>query len=341
METVKITSDDYRALTSGDLSVDILPGLTFKTLASAFVRYSKGLDFGKSNSRSVGYTSTGVYTSTLFVDLLSENTLSYNKHIKDHSFDFLAGFTAQKTKIRNEQITATNYASDNITTLNTATVVSDPLQTYNNTTSRGLLSGLGRILYGYKDKYLLNLSFRADGSSYFGPDKKWGYFPSASIGWVASKEKFLENASWLSNLKMRASYGATGNNNISDYLFVDLLYATSYPFGSSSTVLGGQAISRTILSNPDITWEQTYSFNGGVDVALFRNAISFSLDVYSSKTDKLLLQQATLGFTGVPSFINNIGKVQNDGIEFEITSNNIRKRDFRWTTTANISRTRN
>ena len=97
----------------------------------------------------------------------------------------------------------------------------------------------------------------------FGPGNKWGYFPSASIGWVASKEKFLENANWLSNLKLRASYGATGNNNIGDYLFVDQLYATSYPFGSSSTVLGGQAISRTILSNPDITWEQTYSFNGG------------------------------------------------------------------------------
>lgn len=342
MENVSITRDEYRALTSGDISVDILPGLSFKSLASAFIRYSTGLDFGKTNSRSVTYPSTGVYTSTFFVDLLSENTLSYNKRIKDHSFDFLTGFTAQKTKIRDEQITATNYASDNITTLNTATVLTDPNQTFNETRSRGLLSGLARIIYGYKDKYLLNVSFRADGSSYFGPDNKWGYFPSASIGWVASREKFIENVSWLSNLKLRASYGATGNNNIGDYLFVDRLFPTNYPFGTGTgAVVNGQVISRTILSNPDITWELTNQFNAGVDVALFRNAISFSLDVYRSKTDQLLLDQSTQAFAGVPNFINNIGKIQNDGIEFEITSNNIRKKNFRWATTANISRTRN
>ena len=342
MENVSITNNDYRALTSGDISVEILPGLNFKSLASAFVRYSNGLDFGKTNSRSVTYPSTGVYRSQFFVDLLSENTISYNKRIKDHSFDFLTGFTAQKTKIRTEQTTATNYASDNITTLNTATVQTDPTQTFNETLSRGLLSGLARMIYGYKDKYLLNVSFRADGSSYFGTGNKWGYFPSASIGWLASKEKFFDNLSWLSSLKLRASYGATGNNNIGDYLFVDRLFSTNYAFGASTgTVLSGQSISRLILSNPDITWELTNQFNAGIDVALFKNAISFSLDVYRSKTDQLLLDQSTQAFAGVPNFINNIGKIQNDGIEFEITSNNIRKKDFRWSTTANISRTRN
>ena len=160
------------------------------------------------------------------------------------------------------------------------------------------------------------------------------------VGWPAKKNS-LDDVNWLSNLKLRASYGATGNNNIGDYLFVDQLFATNYPFGTNGSILSGQAISRAILSNPDITWEQTYSFNGGIDVALFRNAISFSLDMYRSKTDKLLLPQATMGFAGVPSFINNIGSVENNGIEFEITSNNMRRKNFRWTTTANISRTRN
>ena len=339
LETRKITSDDYRALTSGDLTFNIMPGLDFKTLASAFVRYSTGLDFAKSNSNRAGDVNKGVYTSTLFVDILSENTLSYSKKIKDHSFDFLAGFTAQKTKIKNEQTTGTNFASDNITTLNTGTVTLDPLQTFNNKLSRGLLSYLGRVLYSYKDKYLLNGTFRADGSSYFGPGNKWGYFPSVSAGWVASKEKFLQGNNWLSNLKFRASYGATGNNNIIDYLFTDLLYASNYPFGGS--VANGQAISRSVLSNPDITWELTNQQNYGVDLALKKNIILFSIDVYRSKTDQLLLQQATLGFTGVPSFINNIGSVQNNGIEFEITSNNVRKKNFKWTTSANISHNRN
>jgi TonB-dependent starch-binding outer membrane protein SusC len=341
METVKITGDEYRALTTADMSFEILPGLTFKTMGSAFIRYSKGLDFGKTNSRSVGYVSTGVYTSLLYVDLLNENTLSYSKRIKDHSFDVVAAFTVQKIKERNEQITATNYANDNITTLNTATVVANPSQTFNTTISRGLLSGLGRIVYGYKDKYLLNVSLRADGSSYFGPGYKWGSFPSASIGWVASKEKFLQKVDWLSSLKLRASYGVIGNNAIGDYLFVDQLFPVNYPFGVVGTVLGGQAVSRTTQSNEAIGWEQTYSFNGGIDVALFKNKISFSIDVYRSRTDELLLNQATMGFTGVPNFINNVGSVENKGIEFEITSNNIRKRDFKWTTMANISRTRN
>lgn len=339
LETRKITSDDYRALTSGDLTINILPGLNFKTLASVFVRYSTGLDFAKSNSNRAGDVNKGVYTNTLFVDLLSENTLTYHKKINDHSFDFLAGFTAQKTKIKNEQTTGTNFASDNITTLNTGTVTLDPLQTFNNKISRGLLSYLGRVLYSYKDKYLFNGTFRADGSSYFGPGNKWGYFPSVSVGWVASKEKFLQNTNWLSNLKFRASYGATGNNNITDYLFTDLLYAANYPF--NGTVASGQSISRTILSNPNITWELTNQQNYGVDVALFKNAVSFSLDVYSSKTNQLLLQQATLGFTGVPNFINNIGSVENNGIEFEITSNNIRTKNFRWTTSGNISHNKN
>lgn len=339
LETRKITSDDYRALTSGDLTYTILPGLDFKTLASAFVRYSTGLDFAKSNSNRAGDVNKGVYTSTLFVDLLSENTLSYNKKLRDHSFSFLAGFTAQKTQVKNEQTTGTNFASDNVTTLNTGTVTLDPLQTFNNKLSRGLLSYLGRVLYSYKDRYLINGTIRADGSSYFGPGNKWGYFPSVSVGWVASKEAFLQDAAWLNNLKLRASYGATGNNNIGDYLFVDLLYANNYPFGGSVT--GGQSISRTILSNPDITWETTNQENYGVDVALLRNALTFSVDMYRSKTDKLLLQQAMLGFTGVPSYINNIGSVQNNGIEFEITSNNVRKKNFKWSTTANISHNKN
>ncbi|CAN5738491.1 TonB-dependent receptor [soil metagenome] len=341
LETRKISTNDYRALTSGDLTINLLPGLDFKTLASAFVRYSSGLDFAQSNSNRAGDINKGVYTSTLFVDLLSENTLSYSKTIKDHSFNILAGFTAQKTKIKNEQTTGTNFASDNITTLNTGTVTLDPLQTFNNKLSRGLVSYLGRVLYSYKDKYLINGTLRADGSSYFGPGNKWGYFPSVSLGWVASKEKFLQNVDWLSNLKFRGSYGVTGNNNIKDYLFVDLLYAANYPFGQAGTVASGQSIARDVLSNPDITWELTNQQNYGVDVSLFRNAISLSFDVYNSKTDKLLLQQATLGFTGVPSFINNIGSVQNNGVEFEITSNNIRKKDFRWSTSANISHNAN
>ncbi len=341
METRTITAHDYRVLSSGDLTINIIPGLDFKTLGSVYVNYTSGLDFAKRGSNREGDVNRGVYNSRLFVDLLSENTLNYTRQFNDHSFNVLAGFTAQRTNIREEQQVGLDYPSDNITTLNTALQI-EQASTFNTRNRIGLLSWLGRLAYSYKNKYLFSASFRADGSSYFAPGNKWGSFPSVSLGWVATEEKFMENIEWLNNLKLRASYGATGNNRIVDFAFVDLLYAANYPFGGGTgTAAIGQVPSRDILSNEDITWERTFQYNGGIDVGLFNNAISFSVDVYQSKTDQLLLRQSAMGFTGAPQAWNNIGSLQNRGIEFEITSNNFRRKDFKWTTSANISRNRN
>lgn len=341
METRTITSNDYRMQSSGDLTINLLPGLDFKTMASAYVNYTSSLDFAKRNSNRDGDVNRGQYNSRLFVDILSENMFTYNKNFNDHSLNVLAGFTAQQTRINEEQSVGLDYPSDNITTLNTALQI-DQAGTFNLRNQIGLLSYLSRVSYAYKNKYLLSASYRADGSSYFAPGKKWGYFPSISLGWVASKENFLSNVSWLSNLKFRGSYGATGNNRIVDFAFVDLLYAANYPLGAGTgTVNLGQVPSRDILSNENITWERTFQYNGGFDLALFKSAVSFSMDVFQSQTDQLLLRQATMGFTGVPLTWNNIGQLRNRGIEFEITTNNIRKKDFRWTTSANISHARN
>lgn len=343
IELQSIKTNDYRLLSSADITVNIAKGLNFKTLLSAYVNYTNGLDFTKRNAKAIGNPNQGIYTNRLFTDLLNENTFTYNKQIKDHTIDLLAGFTAQQTKIDNQQITATNFLSDNITTLNTASSISqDPTLSFNTTTKTGLLSYLGRVNYSYKSKYLLSASFRADGSSKFAPGRKWGSFPSVSIGWVASKEKFLQDISWVSNLKLRASYGATGNNNISDFLWLDQLYAANYPIGASTgSSTQGIVPSASILSNPYITWERTYSFNTGLDISLFKNIVNIGIDVYRSKTDRLLLLQASMGSTGVPQAINNIGRIQNDGIEFEISTTNINKKNFKWTTSANIAHTQN
>ncbi len=343
METRSINSNDYRVLSSGDLTYNILPGLDFKALGSVYMNFTQGLDFTKRNSNREGDVNRGVYTNRLFVDLLSENTLNYSKLIKEHSVNVLAGFTAQKTTIKDEQITGFDYPSDNITTLNTALQIDQAkTATFNLRNQIGLLSYLGRVNYTYKNRYLLSASYRADGSSYFAPGNKWGSFPSISLGWVATEEKFTDKLDWLSNLKLRASYGATGNNRIVDFAFVDLLYAANYPLGSGTgTSVLGQVPSRDILSNTDITWERTFQYNGGLDISLFRNAITLSVDVYQSKTDQLLLRQAAMGFTGVPLAWNNIGRLQNRGIEFELTTNNIKRKDFRWTTSANIAHNRN
>ncbi len=356
METRSITSNDYRVLTSADLTVNLARGLDFRTLASAYGTYSTSLDFAKTSSNRDGDVSRGQYNNRLFIDLLTENTLTYTKRISDHDFTALAGFTSQQTKIRDEQAIGLDYASDNVTSLNTALQVvqpsvdanGNPQGTFNTRNQVGLNSVLGRLTYAFKNKYLFSASFRADESSYFAPGKKWGYFPAVSAGWVISQEEFMSKVQAVNNLKLRASYGVTGNNrltesgNISGFPFVDLLYAANYPFGTGTGLsVAGQSLSRIILANPDLTWESTFQYNVGVDLAMWANSLTISLDAYQSKTDKLLLQQATQLFTGVPTFWNNIGSLQNRGVEAEVTANIIRKRDFRWTVSGNIAHNRN
>lgn len=340
-ETRQLTGNDYRVQNAADVTINLLPGLDFKTLASAYVTYSTNQDFAKKNSNRAGDVSRGVYSNRFFLDLLNENTLNFKKVFKRHTIGALAGFTAQKTLINSEQAIGLNFADDNISTLNTA-LIKDQAGTFNTKNQIGLLSYLGRVTYGYQNKYLFSASYRADGSSYFAPGKKWGKFPSLSVGWIASEEKWLKDISWLSQLKFRGSYGATGNNRIVDFAFVDLLYASNYPLGpGTGTVATGQVPSRDILSNADITWEQTFQYNGGLDLSILDNAVTVGFDIYRSKTDRLLLRQAIMGFSGVPQTWNNIGSLQNDGVELEISSNNIVTENFTWTTSANISRSRN
>ncbi len=344
METRTIKSNDYRVTASGDITVNILPGLDFKSLASVYVSYTSALDFAKRNSNRAGDVNRGQYNDRLYIDLLNENTLTWTKRIKDHSITALGGFTVQKISIKNEQAVGLDYPSDNITTLNTALIIEQGANsTFTNINREGLTSWLGRVNYGYKDKYLLSISLRADGSSNFAPGHKWSSFPAVSVGWVASKERFLEKMNWLNNLKLRGSYGLTGNNKSPvQFGWLDLLYAANYVAGAGTgTSSPGYIPSRDFLANEEITWERTYQFNGGLDIALFNNAISLSADIYQTRTEKLLLQQAILAFTGAPSTINNIGSMKNNGFELELTTNNFRKKNFRWSTTANFAQTRN
>ncbi|MBC7587190.1 MAG: SusC/RagA family TonB-linked outer membrane protein, partial [Chitinophagaceae bacterium] len=341
METRSINTNEYRLQTSADLTINIAKGLDFKSLASSYINYSSTLDFAKRNSTGDGVLNKGVYTNKTFIDLLTENTFTYNKKIKEHSINVLAGFTAQKTTIKDEQATGLDYPSDNITTLNNALQL-DKAGTFNLKNQIGLLSYLGRVNYSYGNKYLLSASFRADGSSYFAKGNKWGYFPSISAGWLMKQEKFLNDVTWLNNLKLRASYGISGNNRIVDNAFSNLLYPANYPFNSGNGITGsGQAGSTTIIGNPEVTWESTFQTNIGLDAVLLKNRITLGVDIYVSKTDKLLQQQSAMAFTGVPAFWNNIGSLRNRGYEIELTTVNIEKRNFKWVTSGNFSHNKN
>lgn len=346
METRTITNDDYRILTSGDLTYTIIPGLDLKVMGSAYAAYSKSLDFAKAGSFKDGDPSRGAFGNKLTIDLLSENTLTYTKQIKDHSLTALAGFTVQKTNTKDEQTTGINFTNDDIKNISTASQIDlTPTATYSLRDQVGLVSYLGRILYSYKNKYLLNVSFRKDGSSKFAPGHKWGNFPAASLGWIATEEKFLSDVKWLNNLKVRASYGLSGNNNIYQFAYLDLLYTANYPLGSAAntTVVQGQGPSNIpttqipTLGDRDLTWERTYQFNTGFDAILFKNLVNVSFDYYNTRTEKLLLRVPALGTTGYSYVWDNAGRITNNGVEAELTLNQIRKKHFRWSTVGNIA----
>ena len=173
LESRNYSTNDYRVLTSADLTINLLPGLDFKTLASAYVNVTNGLDFTKRNSARAGDVNSGIYNNNLLIDLLSENTLNYTKQLNKHSLGALVGYTAQTTNTTLGRTAGLDYPSDDITTLNTALSL-DKTNTYTLKNKVGLLSYLSRVTYAYDSKYLLAASFRADGSSYFAPGNKWG-----------------------------------------------------------------------------------------------------------------------------------------------------------------------
>jgi TonB-dependent starch-binding outer membrane protein SusC len=341
VDRTDINTNEYRLQSSAELSINLLPGLNFKSLASGYLNYSKGLDFAQRSANRDGDLNVGIFTNNSNIYLLSENTLNYVKTFGNHDITALFGITTERTDINREQTTGLDFPSDDIRTLASAAQV-DKARTFGTKAIIGLNSFLGRVTYAFQNKYLFSTSLRRDGSSYFGPGNKWGTFPAVSFGWAAGKEKFLSNVKWLSNLKFRGSYGATGNNRIVADAWVDLLYGANYPFGTATgTGNPGLITSSAIIGNPDITWERTFQTNFGVDISLFKNRVGITLDVYNSKTEKLLLQQSVMAFTGVQQYWNNLGSLRNTGFELEVSSKNIQAKNFRWTTSANLSRNQN
>jgi len=336
-----INAKSYGLQGGTTLNVNISPGFDFKTMNTVYVKYDTKFDWTDRNAEGDGIVNKGVYYDNSYVDLLTENTLNYKKELDEsNSVELLLGYTAQQTRNTSTQTTGLDYPSNEFNTLNNALFI-DKSGTFGSNNQIGLLSYLGRVNYVIDNKYFLTASYRTDGSSYFGPNKKWGSFPAASIGWAANKEPFLSNVDWLNKLNFRTSYGVSGNNRILNYGFQNLLSASNYSFGSGTgTQTGGQVGNTAINANEDITWESTFQTNYGMDLSILNNRINVTLDIYNSITDKLLLQQATMAFSGVPLSWNNIGSLRNRGFEVELNTTNL-KGNFKWSTSANIAHTEN
>ncbi len=263
-----------------------------------------------------------------------QNTLNYSTKISDNlDINLLFGQSIEKSKYYYIYAEAEDIPIDLVYTLNVATT---PLTTSTLESENSLASFFGRLKFSFKDKYLLTVNGRRDGSSRFGKDSKWGWFPSASVGWKIDRENFLKNTDWLDLLKLRVSIGKTGNNNIGNYNSIALLSQTNYNL--NGTVVSG--LSSSTAGNPDLCWETLISKNIGVDLNIFKNRIQANLDYYIDDTKDMLYKAPVPYISGYSSMLQNIGAIQNRGWEFELTSNNF-KNEFSWVTTFNVSKNNN
>ncbi|WP_430410206.1 SusC/RagA family TonB-linked outer membrane protein [Kordia sp.] len=276
------------------------------------------------------------------IHIVTDNILSFNKVIDKHEISAIVGFSAEKWDTTFETITGGGYDSDLVQTIAGA----DPTTVLGNSYKfpERLLSYLGRVNYAYDDKYLVSLSIRRDGYSAFGENNKYGNFPAASVGWIASNEDFLNESEVINNLKLRVSYGVTGNPffNTGNVL-VDKFPYLSLLESSTAIVDGTSApgFNPINLANPDLKWERSIEINPGIDFGLFNNIVTGSVEYYKRTSDQLLIDNPVSVTTGFDSGLVNIGEVENSGFEIELRTRNITRENFRWSTTMLASRNKN
>lgn len=326
-----------RLLSNAYAELDILKDFRFKSSVSLDLL---GSNTNEWNPSTTGTTlslppkrATASYATQFYYSWLTENTLNYSKSFAGkHQVDALIGYSAQQFRRENNQLTGIDFPDDVVSWIDAAATKSGS----SNSSEWSLLSWVGRLNYNYDGKYLLSAAIRRDGSSRFGPDNRWGSFPSVSAGWVISEENFARNWNAVDFLKLRGEFGYTGNFNIGDYNQYGNVSSTNYVFGDRLV----QGRSPNSIGNSRLTWETTSGFDIGVDVSFFRNRLSLAFDYYH-KTTKDMLYQIDIPYgAGFPNIQSNIGKFNFWGYEFSGSSKNFTG-NFRWTTDFNISFNRN
>ncbi|WP_207515637.1 SusC/RagA family TonB-linked outer membrane protein [Longitalea luteola] len=278
---------------------------------------------------------------------LNENTLTWNRRFnKNHLLNVVGGFTLQKTKTVIDGYTANLVPNEflGISGLDEGI----PVVNTSSESEAAVASFLGRAMYTLFSKYLITASFRADGSSKFASGNKWSYFPSGSVAWRIHEENFMKGIPVISEAKLRASYGVTGNNRVSDFAYLSVLRQTGFTNGSGNTTPGYYFNNTHIpgsapveVGNKELKWERTAQTDIGLDVGLLNNRISFTADYYYKVTSDLLLNASLPSSTGYLTGFKNIGKVSNRGVEFTLNTVNIDNKKFTWSTNFNIAFNRN
>ena len=332
-------TDNFRA--NFYANYDILESLTFK---STFGLSTESETNGTYNPSTLITTAGAVggrasITSSKQTNVLSENYLTYKKELGKGDLTLLGGVSFQKTTTESFSTAGTGFTSDAFSfyALDTAAGLLQPSSSLSVTE---IQSQFGRVNYDYDDKYLLTATVRRDGASNFAANNKYAIFPSGAIGWKISNENFLKDSETVSNLKLRVSYGVTGNPSISPYQSL-ARFSSVYAASNGQTV---NAITPDQPANPNLKWESSYQTNVGLDLGLFNSKITLSVDYYNIDTKDLIL-----GNNGIPEYfgfandaiLTNLGEINNKGFEFSINTRNISNDNFSWNTDFNISANKN
>jgi len=300
----------------------------------------------KENNYSPSYTTTGLeHHGVASVGdnrtnvWQAEFTANYDKTFKNlHHVNLLAGYTTQRTDRSGFATTIRNFAND-ATGYDNLSAGSDLYRSTSEATISTLQSVLGRVNYSYDSRYNASLTLRADGSSRFAKNHKWGWFPSAGFSWNIDKEKFIHFGKSVDFLQLRLSAGIVGNQEIGDYQFGANVSPTSTPFIYN----GEETVAYYIVNkaNPDLKWEKTASYNAGISSGFFKGRLNVTFDAYYKKTTDLLLQVPVEGVTGYATSLRNIGAVTNKGVELEIGAVLLDRKDLKWNVNASIAHNKN
>lgn len=333
LENWNFTANSFRSITGLYLNYDFTKNLSFRSeFGVDFMNLTED-EFRFRNVQDTGSVSSAWDRRTNVYNYTTNNYFNYNLKIgESQETDFTLGQSYQRSKTTGVGLNGWNFPNDILRSPGSA----DPsnMSGYSYSTGYAFDSYFFRINYKLKNRYLAGFSIRTDGSSRFGRENRYGIFPAVSAGWIISDEDFINNDETISFLKLRASYGLTGNANIDDYAHLGFYVPTGGYNGAS-------AIIPATLPNPFLSWEKSIMFDVNLDYGFFNNRISGSITYYNKRSSDLLLQVTLPSSSGYSKIWKNIGALTNNGIEFEITSHNIQNKNFKWTTYFNVAHNAN
>lgn len=336
-----VTNEKRAEMWSANASINwqIIKGLTFKTSGSYNTTNNRTDIFYRDGSKEAYRNGQKPYGRTQMgrdVRWTNTNTLTWKDKVKKHNYDVML---AHEVSFRSSEYLlgeAMDFPFDNLGNDNLG-LGATPSKVNTDYYDKTLLSFFARANYNYDNRYLLTATVRTDGSTVFSNKNKWGFFPSFSAAWRVSEEAFMKDLKWLSNFKVRFGWGIVGNDRISNYLSLDMYSNVKYGLGNNTVTV----LTPKQLKNSNLKWEGSSSVNLGLDLGFLDNRLNVTADFFIKNTKDLLLAQSLAQATGFTSQWQNIGKIQNRGIELSISSTNIQTKDFTWSTNFNISFIRN